>query len=193
MDFLTILVTSFVLSVDSFTISILSGNQDKKHYFPQVLKLPFSFSLAHVFFISFGWFLGFNLDKFFTAIDHWLAFLLLLFVGSKMLFGSLKKQNRKTNFFQKKKKENNISDNKNLFLICIATSIDAFALGLSFAFLGINILIPTLTVFIIIFLTSLLAIFLGKKINQKFSQKIEIFGGILLILIGIKILFEHLL
>lgn len=190
MDFFTILLTSIALSFDSFTISLISGTQEVKHKNPQIFKLPFSFAVSHIIFISLGWFLGVNIDKLISSIDHWIAFSLLMFVGGKMLIESIKKE--KILITKKCSVKNKISNNKNLFPVCIATSIDAFAVGLSFAFLKFSFSLSVIIVFSTIFFTSLFALFISKKINPNLNKIIEILGGLILIFIGLKILLEHI-
>lgn len=191
MSFITILFTSVALSFDSFTVSLISGSQETKNKIPTIFKLPFSFAISHTIFISIGWFLGINLDKLISSIDHWIAFLLLLFIGGKMIFESIKTKHSLSS--QKCSNKNKISNIKNLLPICVATSIDAFAFGLSFAFLKFNFLLSIVIVFITIFFISLSAFFITKKINHKFNKKIEIVSGLILIFIGLKILLEHLI
>jgi putative Mn2+ efflux pump MntP len=131
-----------------------------------------------------GWFLGSRISVYIESVDHWIAFGLLSFVGIRMIHESLKKNPNGEEF--------DPSKGSNLILLSIATSIDAFAIGLSLAVLNVSILYPSIIIGIVTGILSVIGIQLGNKLGIKFGKRMEVIGGVILILIGIKILIEHL-
>lgn len=132
-----------------------------------------------------GWLLGTTFAKEISSIDHWIAFVLLLFIGSKMVWEGFKgKENEKCIDF---------SNNKTLLILALATSIDALAVGVSFAMLNIKIFFPIAIIAIFTFIISFLGTVFGHKLGHKVNLRIEIVGGLILIGVGTKILLEHIL
>jgi len=131
-----------------------------------------------------GWLAGLSLRDYISAIDHWIAFGLLSFIGCKMIYESITVQSNK--------KEINPLNVYVLLVLSVATSIDALAVGISFAFLKVSIVTPVIIIGTVTFLLSYLGVYIGDRIGHFFENKIEIAGGILLIGIGIKILVEGL-
>ena len=131
----------------------------------------------------FGWLAGVSIIDYIAVFDHWIAFGLLSVIGCRMIYESLHTESRKliTSL--------NLSA---LLMLAVATSIDALAVGLSWSFLQIPILIPALTTGIITFSLSFVGVYLGNKFGHYFQNKIEVVGGIILIAIGVKILLDHL-
>jgi putative Mn2+ efflux pump MntP len=132
----------------------------------------------------FGWFLGSQVTGYIEEIDHWLAFGLLSFVGVRMILSGFDKTSDS--------KKDDPSKGIHLIILSIATSIDAFAIGLSFAMLNVNIWYPSVVIGIVTAVLSVMGVQLGNKLGIKFGKKMEILGGIILIAIGIRILIEHL-
>ena len=130
-----------------------------------------------------GFFAGLSFKDLIMGIDHWIAFGLLGFLGSKMIFDSTRK---------KEKKENESLKLHSVLTLSVATSIDALMVGLSFAFLQISILEPILAIGLVTFSLSLIGFFFGCGLGDHFGNKIKILGGLILIVIGIRILLEHL-
>ena len=139
-----------------------------------------------------GWILGFSFKDYIEAIDHWIAFIVLGFIGFNMIKG----------FFEERKEEKseleisattNESDvsNKEIIMLAIATSIDALAVGISFAFLNVNIVPAASLICIITFLVCLIGVFVGNKVGDIFHGYAELVGGVILILIGFSIFNEH--
>jgi manganese efflux pump family protein len=185
MDSITIIFIGIGLSMDAFAVSISSGLVIKKEKMISALKIGFLFGLFQAVMPVLGWLLAYSLRNFIAEIDHWIAFGLLLFIGCKMIYESFKGKTDHTaiqsmNF-------------KYFLLLAIATSIDAFIVGASFAFLNILIIIPVLIIGMITFAFSFTGVFIGNLIGHFFESKIEVAGGLILIGIGIKILLEHLL
>ncbi len=132
-----------------------------------------------------GYAVGFSLESIIEGVDHWVAFGLLAFIGGKMLYDGIKKE----------KTEKEPSDLKlhTLLMLAVATSIDALMVGLSFAFLQTSIFEPIVVIGAITFGLSLIGFYFGCSLGKRFGHRIKIVGGIVLILIGLRILLEHLL
>jgi putative Mn2+ efflux pump MntP len=181
-DVFSIILIAVGLSMDSFAVAISNGltiiNLDKK----KSLIIAVSLAVFQAVMPFIGWFAGLKVEKYIEEFDHWIAFGLLLFIGLKMIVEA---------FYEN---EDNKSELNFLRLIAqsIATSIDALAVGISFAILKMEILIPVFIIGVVTFIFSLLGLQLGKFLGKKFGKYVEIFGGLVLIGIGVKILFEHL-
>ena len=130
-----------------------------------------------------GYFLGTTFEQFITNIDHWIAFVLLSAIGGNMI---------KESFDQESENCNDNVDVKTMVILAIATSIDALAVGITFACLRINIVLPVISIGIITFILSVIGVKIGNKFGDKYENKAEFIGGLILILLGIKILLEHL-
>jgi manganese efflux pump family protein len=184
LDTITLLFIAVGLSMDAFAVSVTSGIIIKKNRLNSAVKIAFLFGLFQAIMPVIGWAAGLSLRTLIQTFDHWLAFVLLAFIGGKMIYESFhEKENKKDierlHFYS-------------FLLLAIATSIDALVVGVSFAFLNFAILIPILVIGLITFLFSFAGFFIGNKIGHFFENKIEIVGGVILIGIGIKILVEHI-
>jgi len=184
MDLITIVIIALGLAMDAFAVSITYGLTIQRPGINNAFKIALSFGLFQAFMPVIGWLAGLTLADSISSIDHWVAFGLLSFIGLRMIYGS-----RKTEKYEKAVDSLN---NYVLLMLSIATSIDALAIGVTFAFLEITIATPVIIIGIVTFLLSLTGVFIGKKIGRYFGKKIEIIGGLVLIGIGIKILIEHL-
>lgn len=183
MDIITIIVIAIGLAMDSFSVSVPSGMAIKHLRVSNTLKIAIFFGAFQAIMPLIGWLSGLSLRSFISEVDHWVAFGLLSLIGCKMIYESFKKTGRK---------EINPLNVYVLLLLSIATSIDALAVGISFAFLRISIVAPII-IGIITFLLSFISVFVGKKFGGFFENKIRILGGLILIGIGTKIFLEHLL
>ena len=132
-----------------------------------------------------GWWVGTYFESFITAVDHWIAFFLLGFIGVNMIRESKKAEAECDTYVDS-------IPAKDILLLAVATSIDALAVGISFAFLKVDIIPAVCLIGITTFIISCIAVFLGNKIGGKLGKYAEITGGVILILIGLKILIEHL-
>ena len=184
MDLITITVIAFGLAMDAFAVSITSGITIKHLRINNALRIAIFFGLFQAFMPGIGWLAGFSLRDFISGIDHWIAFGLLSMIGCKMIFestrmGSSEKEIDQLNIYV-------------LLILSIATSIDAFAVGLSLSFLKISIVTTAIIIGIMTFMVSFLGVFVGNRFGHFFENKIEVIGGLILIGIGIKILIEHL-
>ena len=185
MDAITIIAIAFGLAMDAFAVSITSGITIKRLKINHALRIALFFGLFQAIMPLVGWLAGLSLRGFIAEIDHWIAFGLLSFIGCKMIYESIA--------VQSKEKQINPLNIYVLLMLSVATSIDALAVGVSFAFLKISIVTPVIVIGAITFILSFFGVFVGNRIGHFFENKIEIAGGLILIGIGIKILLEHLI
>ena len=190
MGLTTILLTAFALSMDAFAVSITKGITLNKINKQIAFKIAFFFGLFQGMMPFLGWFLGIRFESYIKSIDHWVAFFLLSFIGIKMILDTKEADNDILNTNEKYNSLYSIN-NKELIILSIATSIDALAVGISFAFLNIDIVPICLSIGIITFLVCFIGVIIGKKIGAMFKNYAQIIGGIILILIGLNILNEH--
>ena len=190
MGLTTILLTAFALSMDAFAVSITKGITLNKINKQVAFKIAFFFGLFQGMMPFLGWFLGIRFESYIKSIDHWIAFFLLSFIGIKMILDTKEADNDILNTNEKYNSLYSIN-NKELIILSIATSIDALAVGISFAFLNIDIVPICLSIGIITFLVCFIGVIIGKKIGAMFKNYAQIIGGIILILIGLNILNEH--
>lgn len=185
MSITELLLIAIGLSMDAFAVSICKGLSVSKMKLRHALICGAWFGLFQAIMPTLGFLLGRQFEKYITSFDHWIAFGLLLIIGGNMIREALSKEEEKV--------DSSFSA-KALFPLAVATSIDALAVGVSFAFLGIGTRIIPAVIFIgvITFLFSMLGVKLGNLFGTKYKSAAEITGGIVLILIGLKILLEHL-
>jgi len=184
MDMLSITIIGLGLAMDAFAVSVVSGSLIKKLKIRHALKIAFYFGGFQALMPVIGWTAGLTIQDLISCIDHWIAFGLLVFVGSKMIFESFQ--------IDTNRKKKNPLNPANLIIFSIATSIDALAVGLTFGFLNVVIWIPVIIIGVITFGLSFLGVFIGTRFGNLFKKKIEFAGGVILIGIGIKIVIEHL-
>ena len=184
MSFLTITVIALGLAMDALAVSITSGITLKDLRIGNAVTIALFFGSFQAFMPVIGWFGGVSARAFITGIDHWIAFGLLSLIGGKMIYESTR--------LGPNDKEIDPLNIYVLLILAIATSIDALAVGVSFAFLEIAIITPAVIIGIITFSLSFLGVFLGNNSGHFFENKIEIIGGLILISIGVKILVEHI-
>lgn len=186
MDLLTLFLIAFSLSFDSFAVSVCSGLSlcKKSLKFSQAIKIALSLAIFQGAMPYLGWLLGKSFKDLIMQADHWIAFILLLILGVKMIHeGTVPIKNKKVK---------NPTRWKVLLTMSLATSIDAFAVGISFSFFTVNILFAALLIGLVTLGISLSGIYMGRKLGQNLAGRAEILGGIILIGIGLKILIEHL-
>lgn len=186
MGTIELLLIGIGLSMDAFAVSICKGlNMEKVNkVYCGVIALFFGGFQALMPFI--GWALGRQFERYITSVDHWIAFVLLAAIGGKMISDARKEGEGETC-----KQETGLNL-KELFLLAIATSIDALAVGITFAFLKVDILPAIGIIGATTFVLSILGVFIGNIFGSRYKDKAELAGGIILILIGCKILLEHL-
>jgi len=184
MHFIEIVIIAIGLAMDAFAVSLSAGTNSETAGFRPTFRLSFHFGLFQFMMPVIGWYAGIQIANYIEDFDHWIALILLSYVGIKMIKSGFDK----TGSLRK----NDLSKGKSLIILSIATSIDALAIGLSLAFLKVDIWYPAVVIGIITGLLSLIGVRLGNTLGFKFGKKMEILGGIILILIGIKIVLEHL-
>ncbi|NOU61525.1 manganese efflux pump MntP family protein [Marinifilum caeruleilacunae] len=184
MELVSIFLIALGLSVDSFAASVCSGLAIKDIKFLQAVKIAFFLALFQGGMPIIGWFVGWEIHDLIQEFDHWIAFLLLAGLGSKMIYESLTNHEEEQKFNPLKLSV--------LLGISVATSIDALVIGFSMALIDVIIWWPAIIIGIVTFIASMLGMLLGKKIGSNASKKFEVIGGAVLILIGLRILIEHL-
>lgn len=183
MGILEILVTSIGLAMDAFATSICKGLSLKKMKWNKCITVGLYFGLFQGLMPLIGYLLGSAFGEFIVKIDHWIAFILLGIIGANMLVEALSKTAESNN--------DDISF-KAMLPLALATSIDALAVGVTFAFLKVNIIIAVLSIGIITFVLSMFGVKIGNKFGDKYEKKAQILGGGILVLMGVKILLDHL-
>ncbi len=188
MNILITLGIALGLPADAFSVAITQTTTAKNMPLHYGLRMALFFGAFQFFMPIIGWAAGIKFVHLIAAIDHWIAFALLSYVGGKMIWESMP-ASKKNNDGTHKENYKNLST---LLLLSVATNIDALAVGLSLAMIRIQILFPSLIIGITAFTISMLGYYLGKKIGKVLTVKPDLFGGLILIGIGIKILIEHL-
>ncbi|MDR1734329.1 MAG: manganese efflux pump MntP family protein [Oscillospiraceae bacterium] len=181
----TLILTAIGLSMDAFSVSVCKGVTIRKKKRIWAILFGLTFGGFQAAMPLLGYLLGTRLQKYIEAADHWIAFVLLAFLGGKMLWEAFHKG-------EKEELPEQPVSAKELLLLGIATSIDALAVGISFALLKINIFSAAGLIGGITFLLSALGVYFGAKLGEAFGKKALIAGGVILVAIGIKILLEHL-
>ena len=181
MHIFEIILISIGLAMDAFAVSICKGFYFKNKSIKKSIIVASYFSLFQMIMPLIGYLLGIKFQSLIQNIDHYIAFILLSVIGINMI---------------KEAEENNIIDDsinfKIMIILSIATSVDALAVGISFAFLSVNIIESIIFIGIITFIITFIGTLLGCKFKNVFGNKAEVIGGLILIFIGLKILFEHL-
>ncbi|MDR0978940.1 MAG: manganese efflux pump MntP family protein [Lachnospiraceae bacterium] len=183
MSLFEIIIIAISLAMDAFAVSICKGISMKRIKWKNTCIIALYFGAFQALMPTIGYFLGTTFSAMLTSIDHWIAFVLLGIIGIKMIKESLENE------------KEDIDDGvgfKSMIVLAIATSIDALAVGVTFAFLNVNILFSVAMIGLITFALSIVGVNVGSKLGSKYGKIAEKIGGIVLILLGIKILFEHL-
>ena len=180
---LEVLLIALGLAMDAFAVSICKGISMKKMNWKKAVIVGLYFGIFQGLMPVIGYFLGTTFENAVTKIDHWVAFTLLSAIGLNMI---------KQVFSKETENYNDNVDFKTMVILAIATSIDALAIGITFAFLKTNIVFATLSIASITFVVCVIGIKIGNKFGDKFEKKSEVIGGLILIFMGIKILLEHL-
>ena len=184
LDALTILLIAVGLAMDALAVSIAKGITVNNNRRKSAILLASFFGGFQMLMPAIGWLVGLSFKEIIMGVDHWIAFGLLAFIGSKMIYDSTKKE--------RENKEEPLKLHT-LVTLAIATSIDALMVGLTFAFLQTSILEPILVIGIITFLLSFFGFYFGCGLGRVFGNRIKIVGGLILIAIGLRILLEHIL
>ncbi len=171
--------------MDAFAVSITCGLHTGKRII-NALKIGLLFGLFHAFMPILGYFSGIIFRKAIITFNYWIAFIILIIIGIRMIYESVKQDEG----IKEKPDYNNI---KMLLMLAFATSIDAFAVGITFAFLNVNLVYIIIVIGIITFIMSIIGFIIGDRIGKYAGKSAEIIGGIVLIIIGIKIFVENIL
>ena len=184
MGIIELVILSIGLAMDAFAVAICKGLSMNKMSWKNAIIVGLYFGIFQALMPILGYILGMNFQSKITNIDHWISFVLLSGIGLNMIKEAISKG---------KEEENESLKFKDMIVLAIATSIDALAVGITFAFLKVNIIVSASMIGIITFIISIIGVKIGNVFGDKYKQKAELTGGIILILLGIKILLEHLI
>ncbi|MBW6474893.1 MAG: manganese efflux pump MntP family protein [Anaerolineaceae bacterium] len=184
MDYLFISVISIGLAMDVMAVSLGIGTSDQIETTRGKFRLSFHFCIFQSGMAAIGWLAGETIVRYIEGIDHWVAFILLAFVGIKLIRSGFEENGKAFN--------QDPSTGKTLVLLSIATSIDAFAVGLSISFLKVPIAMSILLIGLTSLILSLFGLFTGIHLGKKFGKRMEIFGGLILLIIGLRVVISHL-
>lgn len=182
MSFFEIFLLSLSLASDAFSVSICKGLSISKIKIKDMLLVGLYFGIFQGFMPLLGYIIGSKFSLYIVKYDHFIALVLLSIIGINMIRESFNKDNEV---------DSNLS-HKNLLLLAIATSIDAFTIGITFSFLNVDVLFPILSISIITFILSFIGVKIGNIFGSKYKSKSEFLGGLLLIILGIKIFLKHI-
>lgn len=185
MDLFVIIGIAVGLAMDAFAVAVSSSVIIGKITGRHVFRLGFHFGLFQALMPILGWLAGNSIQKYITRWDHWIAFGLLTFIGIKAIIGAFKPPEEGI-------QRTDPSRGINLVMLSIATSIDALAVGLSFAMLGVDIWYPALVIGIITAAITIFGMLIGSQVGRRLGRPVEILGGLILIGIGVNIFIEHL-
>ena len=189
MNSLDIWLLAIALAMDCFTVSIVSGVIIRHHIWGLVLRLAFLFGAFQALMPFLGWLATSHFSEQLEAIDHWIAFSMLAFIGGKMI---------KESFDKEEEPSFNPQNLRVQLLLAVATSIDALAIGISFACIGYHsmsmLVVPLFIIGLVSFLFSIMGYVLGVRFGKRIARRLkpELLGGVILVAIGIKILVSHL-
>jgi putative Mn2+ efflux pump MntP len=185
MNLFEVFLIALSMAMDAFAVCLSAGAQERTSGPRPTFRLAFHFGLFQFLMPVLGWFAGASIERYITAYDHWIAFGLLAFVGGRMIISGFNPQ--------ADSQKNDPSRGWTLVLLSIAVSIDALAIGLSLGIVGVTIWTPAVIIGVVTGLVSWLGLRMGNKLGEKFGKRMEIAGGIILVLIGVRILLAHLL
>ncbi len=183
MGIISILLIAVGLAMDSLAVSISGGIVMRPFCMRQSLRLALTMGIFQGGMTLLGWLMGVSFSSYITAFDHWIAFILLGFLGGKMIYESFGEEETTISSFS----------TKTLLTLGVATSIDALAVGVSMAFLKTSIYFPAFIIGFVTFALSLIGVISGYRFGKIKGINVELFGGIILIALGVKILIEHLM
>jgi manganese efflux pump family protein len=181
MSFITLFLLAIALAMDAFAVSITNGISIKNIKIRHAVLIALFFGVFQAAMPVLGWLLGKTFSNFIANYDHWVVFAILAFIGIKMIHEALRGRNVCS-------QAEDFIKIPVLFALAIATSIDALAVGISFSFMKLGILFPVIVIGIITFILSFIGVYIGKKLGNLFGRRMEIAGGLILIIIGLKIL-----
>lgn len=201
MDILSIILIAMGLSMDAFAVSVTNGIIIKDIKIGHALKIGLYFGAFQALMPLLGWLAGSQFKEYIISIDHWIAFALLAFIGGKMIREAYEAEKNEAEAIEGMcevavSNQGAVCENPlrcgRLIVLAVATSIDALAVGISFAFLRVSIIRSAALIGLITFAICFIGVYIGNKFGGLLKKKAEIVGGLILICIGLKILFEHL-
>ncbi len=184
MDLITIIFIAVGLAMDAFAVSLGVGTTPFSSQKRVQFRLAFHFGLFQFMMPVIGWLVGSTIIRYISQIDHWIALVLLSYVGINMIRSGLNPEHEAV--------LKDPSRGKSLILLAVATSIDALAVGLSLAMLKVTILLPAVIIGVITYSLSMVGLLTGRLLGEKFGKRMEIIGGLILIGIGLRVLITHL-
>ena len=187
MSILELILVGVGLSMDAFAVAVSKGLSMRKINYKAGLIIAAAFGIFQAAMPVIGWFLATRFERLISSVDHWIAFGLLVLIGVKAIIGAVKDAKN-----GEEEAAEYVLKWGELLLLAVATSIDALAVGISFAALQVNIWFAVGIIGVITLVLSFLGVLIGNRFGARFKSKAEIAGGIILVLIGIKILLEHL-
>ena len=185
MQLFEILILAIGLAMDCFSVSLCAGAVAPMQSTFYSLRLSSTFGVFHVLSVLIGWAIGGSIASYIERFDHWVVFILLGIVGINMLRDGFKNDN--VCF------DNDPSKGKLLFSLAFATSIDGLSIGIGLALVNVNILQTSIIIGAVVFLVALIGVLLGKKLGKTFGNKMLLVGGTILILIGLNVLYQHII
>ena len=184
MEWFTILGIAVGLGMDAFAVSLVAGCRRSHISFRPLFRLSFHFGLFQFLMPVIGWYLGSHIEDYIKEYDHWIAFGLLFIIGAKMIKEALSSESDELS-------QSDLTRGWTLVMLSIATSIDALAVGLSMAFLGVDVWTPGIVIGLVAAAMTAIGMFFGRQLGTKFGRRMGLVGGLVLIGIGIKIVIEH--
>lgn len=186
MNIFLVLPIALALAMDTFAVSVGLSVSQKGLSRNQVFRLATGFGFFQFLMPLLGWLAGQTIIESIKTVDHWVAFGLLAVIGTKMIYESFKSETSISN------EDKDSTKGFVLFILSVATSIDALAVGLSFAALDLPVLFPSLIIGVVAFIMTVVGTKIGPIFGRLVGKRAELIGGCVLILIGIKILTDHL-
>ncbi len=186
MNLLEVFGIAVGLAMDALAVAIATSISLGRVSGRQLFRFSWHFGLFQAMMPLFGWALGQSVRVYIEAFDHWIAFILLAYVGGKAIWGAFKEDSEAET-------PADPTRGASLVILSVATSIDAFAVGLSFAMLEVEIWLPILIIGVVTGLITLMGMLVASRLGSKLGKHVEILGGLILLGIGLKILFEHLM
>jgi putative Mn2+ efflux pump MntP len=179
----SLIAISVALAMDAFAVAIVTGLTLKVLTGRHLFRLGFHFGLFQAMMVAIGWFCGSAVHRYVGPADHWIAFALLALVGGKIIREALSDD--------EERRSPDPTSGWDLVLLSVATSIDALAVGLSLAIIGSEIAVPALVIGLMATFLTLVGMALGRRVGALWGRRVEIMGGVILIAIGLKIVWDH--
>ncbi len=184
MDAITLTGLALALAMDAFAVALGTGAVLSRLTGRHLFRLGFHFGLFQALMPVIGWLAGLTIIQWVEAWDHWIAFSLLAIIGGRMIYEAFSDEENTD--------DRDPTKGLSLVLLSIATSIDALAVGFSLSVIGVSIWMPALVIGLVAGILTIVGMLLGGRIGDRWGSRVEIFGGLVLIALGVKILIEHL-